>query len=269
MTNTAPDSRKIQLASGLTADVLVKGKGAPLIFLHAAHGRTWPVFLDRLAEQFTVYAPLTPGADEPEELMSFDSFSDLALFYDDLMRALKVDRAIVVGHAFGGMVAAEFAAQYPERVSHLVLINAMGMWIDDTPVADIHTITPGKLAELLFTNPEGQVANEVLQPPAPEQAGVFWLNTQLSLGAAMHFYWPIPDRDLKRRLYRITSPTLLVWGASDRVVPPVYANAFAKGIHGANVALIEGAAHFPHLEKAGEVLEVIATFAGASVPETA
>ena len=59
-----PEGRKVKLASGLTADVLVKGRGAPLLFLHPTQGRVWSPFLDGLAESHTVYAPLTPGADE-------------------------------------------------------------------------------------------------------------------------------------------------------------------------------------------------------------
>src|SRR5262245_51977934 len=135
---TAPKSRKVALASGLNADLLVKGEGEPLIFLHPSQGRLWSSFLDGLAEHHQVIAPLTPGSEDEAELMKFDSFADLAIFYDDLLRALDIDSAVVVGHGFGGMAAAEFAAHFPERVSKLVLIGAFGLWIDDQPVYDIH-----------------------------------------------------------------------------------------------------------------------------------
>jgi pimeloyl-ACP methyl ester carboxylesterase len=264
MTIGNPETRKIRLPSGLVCDVLTKGQGAPLVFLHPAHGRAWSAFLDRMSEQFTVHAPLTPGADEPDELMAFDGFGDLSMFYDDLLRALKIDTAIVVGHAFGGMVAAELAAHYPERVSALILIDALGLWIDETPVADIYTTHPSKLPALLFTDPEGPVATSILYEPTPEVR----LNNQLALGAATHFCWPIPDRDLKRRLYRVSAPTLLVWGASDRVVPPIYADAFAAHIRGAQTVLVKGASHFPHLEKTDDVLRAINNFVRAPATET-
>jgi pimeloyl-ACP methyl ester carboxylesterase len=260
-----PKTQLIALASGLEADILVKGDGPPLLFLHPAQGRTWSPFLDGLAERYTVYAPLTPGSIEPDDLVSFDGFSDLALYYDDLMRALGIDQAVVVGHSFGGMAAAEFAAYYPDRVSALVLIGAQGLWIDETPVADIHTTHPSKLAGLLFMDPEGAAAKSVLGKPTPEDR----LYYQLALGAATHFYWPIPDRDLKRRLYRIDAPTLLVWGSEDRVTPPVYADAFTAKIKGARKILIDGAGHFPHLEQPKEVLKAIESFAseGAAQPQ--
>jgi pimeloyl-ACP methyl ester carboxylesterase len=251
-----PEARKVPLASGLTADVLAAGRGTPLVFLHPAQGRVWSPFLDGLAESHTVYAPQTPGSDEPDLLIEFDGFADLALYYDDLFRALGVDRAVVVGHAFGGMAAAEFAARHPERVSALVLIGAKGLWLDETPVADVHTTHPSRLGALLFSDPEGPAAQSVLGKPTPQDR----LEYQLALGAASHFYWPIPDRDLKRRLYRICAPTLLVWGGNDRVVSPVYADIFAAGIKDAHKVLIEGAGHFPHLENPDAVLSAVRAF---------
>lgn len=264
MTAVAPEVREIVLPSGLVANVQTKGRGSPLLFLHPAQGRRWCAFLDRLADRYTVYAPLTPGADEPDELMTFDGVSDLAMYYDDLLRALKIDAAVVVGHAFGGMAAAELAAHHPERISALVLIDAFGLWIDSAPVADIFATQPAKLPALLFSDPEGPAALSVLQEPTPEAR----LNNQLALGAATHFCWPIPDRDLKRRLYRISAPTLLIWGASDRVVPPIYADAFAKQIRSARKVLVEGASHFPYLERPEEVFGAIDNFVGAFAKET-
>jgi pimeloyl-ACP methyl ester carboxylesterase len=251
-----PQVHRIPLASGLSADLLVEGSGQPLVFLHPAQGRVWSPFLDGLAETHRVYAPQTPGSDEPDLLVDFDGFADLSLYYDDLFQALGIDRAVVVGHAFGAMAAAEFAARHPQRVAALVLIGAKGLWLDETPVADVHTTHPTKLATLMFSDPDGAAAQSVLGKPTPQDR----LEYQLALGAASHFYWPIPDRDLRRRLYRIAAPTLLVWGAQDRVVPPIYADAFAAGIRDTRKLLVEGAGHFPHLENPDAVLSAVRAF---------
>jgi pimeloyl-ACP methyl ester carboxylesterase len=201
---------------------------------------------------------MSPGGIEPAELERFDNFGDLALFYDDLLRALDIEKAIVVGHSFGGMAAAEFAAYFPNRVSKLVLIGAMGLWDDATPVGDIHT-TEFKLAEFLFADPQGPAAAQILRPPTELE---FNFHQQLALASAAHFYWPIPDRDLARRLYRITSPTLLVWGAEDRITPLLYAQRFAEGVSGdAKIVEVSGAGHFPHLEKVPQVTKTVLSFA--------
>lgn len=260
---TAPKNRKVALASGLTADLLVKGEGEPLLFLHPSQGRLWSSFLDGLAERHQVIAPLTPGAEDETELMRFDSFADLALHYDDLLRALDIERAMVVGHGFGGMAAAELAAHFPERVSRLVLIGAFGLWIDDDPVYDIHSAPMPDVPSRLFADPEGPAATGLLRGPDGVDPAMYWVQASLTEAACTHFYWPIPDRDLKRRLYRITAPTLLLWGSEDRIVPAAYADAFAAGLRHAEKQLIAGGSHFVHLERPDEAVRAIAEFVGA------
>jgi pimeloyl-ACP methyl ester carboxylesterase len=260
---TNPENRHVRLASGIGADLLVKGEGAPLIFLHPSQGRQWSAFHDRLAEHHRVIAPLTPGGEDEGELMLFDSFADLALFYDDLMNALGLDQAIVAGHGFGGMAAAEFAAHHPHRVSRLVLIGSYGLWIDDEPVFDIHSADLAEVPHLLFADGDGRVARDVVHGPEGSDPSIHWLRTSLAEAACTHFYWPIPDRDLQRRLYRIGAPTLLLWGSEDRIVPVAYADAFAAGLRHAEKAVIAGGSHFVHLERPDEAARAIAEFVDA------
>jgi pimeloyl-ACP methyl ester carboxylesterase len=258
-----PKNRKVALASGLTADLLVKGEGEPLIFLHPSQGRLWSSFLDGLAEHHQVIAPLTPGSEDETELMLFDSFADLALYYDDLLRALDIGSAVVVGHGFGGMAAAEFAAHHPERVSKLVLIGAFGLWIDDNPVFDIHSAPMPDVPGRLFADPDGPAATELLRGPEGIEPADYWVQASLTEAACTHFYWPIPDRDLARRLYRIGAPTLLLWGSDDGIVPLAYAEAFADGLRNAEKKIIAGGSHFVHLERPDEAARAIADFVGA------
>jgi len=255
------ESRQLTLPSGLPADVLIKGSGQALVFLHNHLGRNWDAFLDALAETHTVYAPRHPGSDEPDELMQLDAFSDLALYYDDLFTALEIDDAVVVGHGFGGMAAAEFAALFAQRVGKLVLIDALGLWLDDAPIADIGGLPPAQIPSVLSGSSDLSAAL-LAQPEDPAAIPEFMVNRFLAQAAVSHFVWPIPDRDLRRRLYRICMPTLVVWGEADAYVPPVYADEFVAGLPNAQKAMIAGAGHMPHLEKTGEVVGVIVEFAG-------
>jgi pimeloyl-ACP methyl ester carboxylesterase len=77
------------------------------------------------------------------------------------------------------------------------------------------------------------------------------------LGMAGKLLFPIPDRGLRERLYRITARTAVIWGASDRLIPPVYADAFARRIAGAETTLIEEAGHMVPYEQTGRVVETI------------
>lgn len=259
-----PELIERRLPSGLGANVLKAGQGAPLVFLHSHLGRTWDAFLDALAAQFTVYAPLHPGSENEAELLSLDAVSDLVLYYDDLFATFGIERPIVVGHSFGGMAAAEYAAYFNDKPKALVLIDALGLWIDDAPVADINGMAERKVPALLLNDTEGAAARELFALPTDPQTVAQTLVARFSTRAAVsHFIWPIPDRDLRRRLYRIAAPTLVVWGRDDRYVPLVYASEFAEGIRGARAAVIDDAAHFPHLEQTAATMRAVTAFVSA------
>src|SRR4029453_2139901 len=108
--------------------VVSKGRGPALVFFHGPWGLTWDPFLDELAQSFTVYAPEHPGTSpgRPDDIYALDGVWDLVLCYDALRERRGLSRGAFVGHSFGAMVAGEVAAAYPNRVSHLVLIDALG-----------------------------------------------------------------------------------------------------------------------------------------------
>ena len=70
---------------------------------------------------------------------------------------------------------------------------------------------------------------------------------------ASKFLWPIPDRGLKKRAYRIAAPTLVLWGASDKLIPPVYASEFKKHIRNSRVHMIKEAGTHGDVRAAGRV----------------
>jgi len=101
---------------GVRMRVLSAGSGPALVFLHGPWGLAWDSFLDDLARSFTVYAPEHPGTTPEEahdDIYRLDGLWDLILCHDELLTALKIEEAVVVGHSFGGMVACELAAAYP------------------------------------------------------------------------------------------------------------------------------------------------------------
>ena len=87
------------------------------------------------------------------------------------------------------------------------------------------------------------------------QVGLAW-----AMGATGKFIWPIPDKGLKKRIHRVKAPTLLIWGAEDRLVSPVYAEEFRRQIAGARVEIVNGAGHAPHLEQPAAVAGLVRDF---------
>jgi pimeloyl-ACP methyl ester carboxylesterase len=240
-----------------------KGRGPALVFLHGPWGHRWDPFLDELAGDFTVYAPEHPGTspDRPDDVYALDGFWDLVLCYDELIRALGLSRAAFVGHSFGAMVACEIAAACPTHVWRLVLIDALGLWRDDTPIPNWMLLPHGDLPGRVFRDADGEAAQRMFAVPDDPDARVMArVGLQWAMGATGKFLWPIPDKGLKKRIHRVQAPTLLVWGKEDRIVPLVYAEEFARRIPAARVETIEQSGHAPHLEQPEAVARLIRDF---------
>jgi pimeloyl-ACP methyl ester carboxylesterase len=237
----------------LTARLYVAGAGDPVLYLHGAGGHAWTALHDRLAGRFTLHAAMHPGWDDMRDLDQFDTVADLVLYYIDILDELGIERAALVGHSVGGMVAAEIAAMRPDRVSRVALIAPWGLWRDDEPVADIWSQSPGQLAALLWHDPDGEIARANAPVPEPEAL----LKGYLAGAAAAHFTWPIPDRGLRRRLHRIAAPTALIWGREDKVVPASYAADFAAGLRDSHTVLLDEAGHNVHIEQADAVADAV------------
>jgi len=250
----------------ITTRVHRAGQGEPVVFLHGAAGLQWDAFLDGLAERFSVYAPEHPGTTlgDPDGIRALDDLWDLVLYYDELFDALGLDAPAVVGHSFGGMVAAEIAATLRQRVSKLVLISALGLWRDDEPIRNFMVMTPEELVPYVVADPNGPAAAALLAAPDLEsEAGqTAVIQSTWSLACTGKFIWPIPDRGLRKRLHRITAPTLILWGHQDRLVKTVYADEFAGAIKGSRVEVLEGAGHLPHVEQPERTLAAVTEFLG-------
>jgi pimeloyl-ACP methyl ester carboxylesterase len=240
--------------------VLSAGEGSPVVFLHGAGGLVWDPFLEGLAHRHRVLAPEHPGTGSSQGVEHLEDVLDLVLYYGELFDALGVTSAPLVGHSFGGMVAAEIAAINPERVPRLVLIAPIGLWLDDHPIPDISTVTPSQLPALLLADPAGPAA-AALTVPDPSDPEVLF-RAAMNMASVLQFIWPLPDKGLSRRLYRVRAETLLIWGRQDRLVDSAYGPLFVSAVPRARLEIVEGAGHLPHIEQAAEVTTLVNSFLG-------
>jgi pimeloyl-ACP methyl ester carboxylesterase len=238
------------------------GSGVPLLFLHGAGGlRGWDPFCVELAKTFTVYAPAHPGFETSTGIDHIDDIIDMVVYYNDLLDALQLGSVHVVGHSLGGMIGAELAALSPHRVRKLVLANAVGLWLDDYPIADFFAMTPEQLALALWHDPNAAVARAMMATPQDEKAQLeAYLIRMQHLATAGKFLWPIPDKGLKKRIHRIQAPTLVIWGQSDGLAPVVYAQAFQQCIPGSRVTIMPRCGHMPMYEDPAGFVSAVASF---------
>lgn len=235
--------RTVSIRHGAVSFRIVSaGRGAPLVYFHSFLDREpFPPFLERLAGRHTVYAPLHPGAAGSTGVETLEDLLDLTLAYDELLDALDLTSAPLVGHFFGAMVAAEIAAVFPRRASRLVLISPLGLWRDDAPSADIATLPQDDLMRVLWADPASDAARQWAAEPLDEDALAAAQIESVQRRAAMaKFVWPIPDKGLGKRLHRVAAPTLVLWGDADRVNPLPYAEQWQRRIKGAALSVLPG-----------------------------
>ena len=231
----------------------------PILFLHGAGGLFWDPFLDALAAGHRVIAPEHPGAGDSQGLEHVEDVWDLVLYYNELLDALGVSRATLVGHSFGGMVAAEIAANNPERVDRLVLIAPIGLWLDEHPVPDISGIPPEQLPGLVLADPEGPLAAMLPAPDPTDPEALF--RAAMTMASILQFIWPLPDKGLHKRLYRVKAPTLVVWGAAGRPRPPgIRRRRSRRPSPMPRLEVIDGAGHLPQLEQAEQTIGAVTSF---------
>jgi pimeloyl-ACP methyl ester carboxylesterase len=249
-----PEIRRLRLwQSRIETEVEIAGSGPPLVYLHGPWGLGPDrAFVARLAGSHTVYAPKFPGTSrgDHEAVHALENWLDLIVYHGELFEQLGLAAPALVGHSFGGLVAAEFAAAAPKSVGKLVLIDPVGLWQDDLPVKNWMLLSPDARRRALFSDFEGEAALRFFDVPSDPEARVDTLaQFNWSLACTGKFVWPIADRGFKNRIHRVTAPTLIVWGKSDGIIVPAYAQEFGKRISGARIELIDGAGHLPHLEQ--------------------
>lgn len=236
------------------------GQGPDLVYLHGAGGVTAEdPFLTALAATHHVYAPLIPGYGDSEECPEIRDMLDFTLHSWDVVEALGLKDPILVGHSMGGMIAAEMAALAPNDVSRLGLIAPAGLWDDAHPIPDLFALMPYEMPQMLFHDAAAGAAMLTAgrNVEDPNFLQTYLVTNARQLGMAGRILFPIPERGLSQRLYRIKARTVIAWGDSDRLIPPVYAHGFKKGIAGAELVSIPEAGHMVMLEKTPAVVEAL------------
>ena len=257
--------RSVETKKGTRCRVLEGGSGAPVVFFHGAGGLLADnPFLDGLAQRYHVFAPEWPGYGDStgEELL--EDMLDFALHGWDLVEGLGLRQPHLVGHSMGGMIAAEMACLAPHDLAKLVLVGAAGVWLPEHPIPDIFAMLPHEIAEVLFVDPAKGAA--LLTGGADlsdmEALGDFYVATQRRLAMAGKILFPIPNRRLSKRLYRLTAETLVLWGAADTLIVPAYAAQWKALIPGARVQTIAGAGHMLPWEQPAAFVDAVVRFLG-------
>jgi pimeloyl-ACP methyl ester carboxylesterase len=243
----------------------IAGNGPPVVYLHSAAGLYWDAFVDRLADDHTVYAPELPGTSVgvPYAIHEVHDYWTLLLLYEEALTRLGLQRPAAVGQSMGGMMVLDLAANFRGLFDRLVALAPAGLWRDDAPnrLADLYAAAPENVPGFLFNDPNHPGAQELFAlPEDPEQIPQAIAAHTWALGCAGKFLWPLADQGLERRLYRVDNPSLIVWGRNDALIPVALAQEFAERLKNGRVEIIDECGHLPAIEQFDQTFDLVTSF---------
>ena len=244
--------------------VLISGLGYPLW--------QWHKMVPFLAEHFQVITFDNRGVGQSDKPAGPYTAQLLAADTAGLLDALGIEKAIIAGHSMGGFVAQAMALDFPQKVAKLILcstnfggphhvpVTAEAMKVLTDVTSDALTrfknglavsTAPGwseKNPEMIEEWIQWRVANPI--DPAPYQA-------QMAIGFGL-----MPEAAaFENKLPRLNVPTLILFGAHDKVVPPENASLLAEKISGSKIVILPNAGHFFPIEVAEAASRTITDFA--------
>ncbi len=254
---TEPETLTVDV-NGFATRVWRHGSGPKLGFIAGFGGLPrWVPFLDRLAEQRTVIVPSLPGFPGGDRGHSaLDTQLDWVLAVRELLVKSDLVGADLAASSVGAALAAEIAAIWPDSLRKLALIAPFGLFDEADPATDPWAQRADAVPDLMCAEPQNWTSLKAM----PEGANsTEWPIEQTRANeAAARFLWPLGNTKLEKRLPLIKSPTLLIWGEQDRIMPQSYAGRFADRISGpCRTQVIAGAGHLAELDKPSEVAQAI------------
>ncbi|MDA8198629.1 MAG: alpha/beta fold hydrolase [Thermaerobacter sp.] len=242
---------------GVPMTHLEAGTGYPLVLLHGGGG-TGKAFwyqLEGLSSQFRVLAPDLPGHGGSAWMAGVETVDDLGPVLLDWMAGVGLERAVLGGNSMGGRVATAAAIRCPDRLSHLVLLDAVAVLIEGLAPKNPLDIPPDRYLMELVHDPDHYRRTTPYRTMEDAEA----LNRGRDAFRRYMSASPMgPDRT--EVLPRLTMPILLIWGRHDQIVPVEYGRVLAARVPTAELTVIENAGHLPHIETPGIVNHLLLDF---------
>lgn len=264
----------------------VAGSGPPVVLIHGMLNSSshWQRVARTLAARNTVIAPDLIGHGDSAAPRGDYSLGAHAASIRDLLAAIGVERATIVGHSLGGGVAMQFFYQFPQRVQRLVLVSSGGLGREVSPMlrtaalpgvsgllaATIHPRLLGSLwsaGDRLRRRGVGagvylQAVARALRPLENADARHAFLHTLRSVIDVRGQRVSATDR-----LYLLESmPTMIVWGERDNTIPLAHGRRAHEVIPGSVLKTLPRAAHFPHLEDPDGLAALLREFIDSTEP---
>ena len=241
-----------------------------LVLIHGlgASAERWESIIPYFSRHFTVFVPDLIGfghSDKPNTDYTAEFFAE---FVTSFLAKLGIEKTTMMGSSLGGQIAVEYVAKNQESVDKLVLVSPAGAMKQSTPALDAYImaalypdVSSAKNAFTMMTGNNKQVSEEIVedfvQRMKMPNAKFAFMSTILGLKNAP---------EISTRLELIYSPTLIVWGSLDPVIPVKYAEYFVKKIRDCRFYQMENCGHTPYVEDPDEFSKIVLDFLTHSYP---
>ena len=269
--------QKLTLPDGIVMAYIDRGTptGPPVVLIHGYtdNARDWVPLLPYLSKGFRLILVDIRGHGQSSKPECCYTRLDFAYDIKLLMDALGVEKADIVGHSLGSIIAQTFAEYWPERTAHVVLISSTGGLKPGSArtaprfdfAADIRKLEEPIEADspfmLAWWDSPTPVDPEFIRRERQDAAGIplrVWLAVlDQSLSAETAYV------DLQRTLPRLRAPTLLIWGSNDPIMEEPVRRSLRRALPTAEVKIFQGLGHNPFWEDPRGVADVINAFLGA------
>jgi pimeloyl-ACP methyl ester carboxylesterase len=260
------------------------GSGPPILLVHGMMSArtTWADQWDRLAADHRVLAPDLFGHGESDKPLGDYSLGAHAASLRDLLDALDVPSATVVGHSLGGGIAMQLAYLFPERVDRLVLVSSGGLGRELNPLLRAATLPGSELVlPVLASGWLHGVGDSALRlwrrvglPAVSPSSTQAWQSLTSLADADTRRAFLATSRSVidaggqtvsaRSRLSGLTArEVLLIWGAGDRMIPSSHLEAARAELPHSRVEILPRSGHFPHLDEPDRFAAVLADFVRA------
>jgi pimeloyl-ACP methyl ester carboxylesterase len=262
------------------------GSGPPVVLIHGMVNSSvhWEPVALRLAEENTVIAPDLIGHGDSAAVRGDYSLGAHASSIRDLLAALGVERATIVGHSLGGGIAMQFFYQFPQRTERLALISSGGLGREVSPMLRGAAMPGASAALWAAAHPRLldalSAAGERMRARG-RGAGVYLLAIARALrplqhaGARRAFLQTLRSVidfrgqhvSARDRLYLLNGfPSLIVWGERDHTIPISHGRRAHEAIPGSRFETLPKAAHFPHIEDPEGLADALLDFLRTTEP---
>lgn len=266
----------------------IAGSGPVIVMLHGVgdSSTTWEPVHAKLAQRFTVIAPDLLGHGESDKPHADYSLASFANGLRDLLTVLEIDRVTLVGHSFGGGLAAQFAYQYPQFVERLVLVSAGGVTKDVSLALRLAAMPMGAEALSVLRVPGAVPAVELASRALGNVVGstrfgrdiaslprlIGGLRKPGAVAAFARTLRGVVDTrgqfvTMLDRTYLMPGlPVQIIWGEDDQIIPVSHARAAHEQIPGSRLEIFQQSGHVPHDTDPDRFVATIEKFIDSTEP---